>query len=219
LRQRWQLQQRAAGASDGSDKPSLHQRGDSKGAPLLALPNLVELRAGQAEVVHLASLSRLSTLRLLDVTLHVREHREQAEALEMLTQLTALAVLAQEPDDVQDAEWLEHVVDVEEVTLEAAADWARTLCTLTGLCLLYVEPLVLLEMDLTALTALTCLAVDCKFSKRWHIQKHMEALLTGLAPMRGQLQEVRVLCVPSELEEVCEAAVGAALGDVDVEFE
>jgi hypothetical protein len=188
------------------------------GAPLLALPNLATLSAVPASAAHLDTLSRLSGLRVLDASLDVREYREQAEALEALTQLTALAALVQDPDGFSDEEWLDDGEEVEDVMLEAAAGWGRALSSLPRLCMLYVEPVVLQEMTWAALTALTCLRIDCKDSQEWHDQEQLDLLLGSLTPMRGRLQQVRVLYLPDELQVGCEAALVGALGDVEVEF-
>jgi hypothetical protein len=95
---------------------------------------------------------------------------------------------------------------------QAAGVWGGALSSLTGLCQLSLEPRVLQQVDLAALTALTCLGIDCQWSQPWHTAEMMGALLCRLAPACGRLLVVELAGLPPCLNEVCRAAVAAAVG-------
>jgi hypothetical protein len=199
--------------------PALQQAG----APLLVLPNLLELRVGAAMPHLLEVLASKPALRYLSCTLSPCCYAQQAAALVQLTQLTGLAVSDYEVEgDILEhqAEWPPQVIDDEEELMAAAEEeWGAALSTLTGLHKLRAEPFVLQAVDLGALTALTWLGIDCRMTE-WLLEGTPPAdkLLTGLAPLKGQVQVVAVLGVEQEQQEACCAAVAAAVGgDVKVE--
>jgi hypothetical protein len=192
-------------------------------APLLALPNLVELRAGVAMPCHLETLANRAALRNLTVWLdpHLHSHMQTADALEQLTNITALSLYVQDelpdmglPHDIAEAAQLAAVA----LLAEAAAGLGRAVATLTGLRQLRLQPLILSMVDLSSLTALTRLDVAGLWREEWDNQEQVTALLQCLAPARGQLQALQLLGLFTGLQEGCRAAVAAVLGEVELTF-
>jgi hypothetical protein len=196
-----------------------------EGAPLLALPNLVELRAAAALPQHLEGLASRTALRYLACVLNPCCYTQQAAALTQLTQLTGLAVLYDGVEDdtlLFEEQWPPQGIEDEEVLLEAAEEaWGAALSTLTGLHRLRVEPRLLEEMNLAALTALTSIGVDYRDTESETLlaaPHRLHQVLARLAPLQGQLQKVTLLGLQQEQEEGCRAAVAAAVGKVEFEF-
>jgi hypothetical protein len=179
---------------------------------LLALPKLVELDVGLIAPGGLEMLSSLAPLRGLVMSLDVRHHQESCRALKTLTRLTHLCMFVElEPT----AASMFRAED-EARLHNAAAGWGRALSALTGLRSLQAEPLVLQEVDLRPLTALTCWQVDCRWSPCWLTPERLSALLGSLAPARGRLLQVSMFGVPAALHEGCRAAAAPVLGNVRV---
>jgi hypothetical protein len=198
------------------------------GCPLLAAPNLVELKAGAAMPQHLEGLADKKSLRYLSCILSPCCYTQQAAALTKLTQLTGLAVSCYDVDDdvlKMEAQWPpafnEDHEDQElrgsDLMEAAEEEWGAALSGLTGLQKLRVEPKLFWEIDLGALTALTRIGVDYRSSgESWAAPQ----LLAELAPLRGRVQKVALLGLQEHQEEDCRAAVVAAVGEgVEVVFE
>jgi hypothetical protein len=187
----------------------------TRGAPLLAPPNLVDLRAGDALPDPLETVSRKAALRSLTIILSPYIHRSLAQPLKQLTRLTRLSVYAEDEDSDSDDDAEE---EEQSRAHQAAAEWGRALASLTGLHWLRVEPLLLSNMDISPLTALTRLTIHSTRDRSWHTQNQMATLLCSLAPARGRLQAVQLLGLPAGLQEGCREAAAAALGQVEVAF-
>jgi hypothetical protein len=189
------------------------------GSPLLALPNLVELWAGEAEPHLLEALPGKSALRLLAFVMCLPQHQEQAAAVAQMTQLTALVLIGPDVDGDLPEEWLDVEGEVDELLVKGAMEeWGCILSTLTGLRRLVLEPPMLQEVDLAALTSLTHLSVELRYCQPLHTQERMQELLNSLAPARGRVQHVTLVGLPASLHDGCRAAVPAALGDVHWHF-
>jgi hypothetical protein len=168
---------------------------------LSALPNLAELRSAWCFSDILQRLQSRTALRSLTCGLDP-EDEEDAAALAQLTQLTQLrlALLADEEDEGP----------------SQLAVWGAALSLMTGLRSLALQPEVLQHVDLAALTALTrmevlSVALDTTMKRSFD---QLGAQLGCLAPACGRLREVVLLGVPAAQQEVCRAAVAAAVGDV-----
>jgi hypothetical protein len=191
-----------------------------KGAPLLALPNLVELGAGPAEPEVLEKLSGKTALRSLGCFISPSHHVAQAIALEQLTQLRELGVIIH---DVQ--EDLLHDAAAEgvgPVALEAIAALRLgvALSTMTGLRQLRLESGLLERVIMHRLTALTSIWVDVRCARDYPGDPYgLSRTMLQLTPLRGRLQEVGFVSLPLGLKVVCCNLVAAAVGDhVDVQF-
>jgi hypothetical protein len=191
----------------------------SDGAPLLELPNLVQLVAGQAHPDHLDTLRSKTALRSLGVVLSPSQHEAQAATLAQLTQLVGLGAMTVDPDE--DCMCAPEDIDEaggEEEMLEAAGEaWGTSLASLTGLHSLITEPRVLKHLDLAPHTALTILHIDLLRCDAWYGQDELEELLLGLAPARGRIECVTLEGAGSFDEAGCCEALDAALGG-DVMF-
>jgi hypothetical protein len=153
----------------------------------------------------------MASLRALEFCLDPREHQELSMALAKLTQLTNLGMLVAQPRGSPGFS-----KEDEFRVQDAAADWGRAVSGLKGLHYLYVEPLLLKQINLRVLTALIQVELDFDGSPCWLTQERLAALLSGLAPMQGKLLCVVLYGVPEPLHKGCKAAVASALGDVAV---
>jgi hypothetical protein len=183
------------------------------GGALLAAPNLVEVRAGDAGLAQLNVLAGRPALRSLHVILDVWDGDDYSPALRALTQLTGLRVLMEEehtrpgPEEVG---WDFEGESRDGLVEGKLQDWCPAVASLTGLRWLGVSAEMLLQLDLAALTALTRLSVDCheRYGSVWYKTN----VLHELAAAGGQLLEVEVEGLDGGRGE-CRAAVTAALGD------
>jgi hypothetical protein len=88
--------------------------------------------------------------------------------------------------------------------------------SLEGLKSLSLEPHVLEEVDIAALTSLTRLGVIFREAIQKCPAQRCRQLLQGLAPLGGQLQEVELRGLEVAKQAVCRAAAAAALGKVSL---
>jgi hypothetical protein len=192
------------------------------GAPLLALPNLVELRATDAEPALLETLVGRTALRCLGCTLSPLRHVSQAAALQQLTQLTELAALLGGVDQNLVLDLGQGVVapmDPALLLMMSEGRLAAAVSAMTGLRKLRLEPLLWEKVDLGVLTALTSIGLDFRDTEEWQVDlPGVLEVLARLAPLRGQLQEVMVLGLIQDQEEACCTVLSAVVGDVEVEF-
>jgi hypothetical protein len=186
-----------------------------EGAPLLALPNLVELGAGPAEPEVLEKLSAKTALRTLGCFISPSHHAAQAAALAQLTQLSELGVAIHDvqEDPIHDAaegEDLDHVA----LAAEAAAGLGAALSTMTRLRALRLDSGLLVRVNLRPLTALTRICIDFRRAVAYPGDPYgLSRTMLQLTPLRGRLQEVEVLRLPPVLEAQCCNLVAAAVGD------
>jgi hypothetical protein len=192
------------------------------GEALLALPNLEELLAGQAEVHHLEGVCSRTALRSLGLSLSPSQYLPQTAALAQLTQLTALKMVCvdrvgdvlaagadpeqeEEEDEEEDAVLAQDILD----------HWAITITFFKDLRSLSAEPVVLEQVDLTALTSLTHLEVNLHSCADWYPQPRLEALLRRLVRVHGMrhLNTVLLKGMFSFDKEGCAAALAAAFGN------
>jgi hypothetical protein len=181
---------------------------DQPGRALLALPNLVKIKADTAHPECLQQLAAKTTLRHLECCLETRNVPTStgAAALKRLTQLTALS-LGLPSGTVA-------VVGPTRVAVGAAV------AALTGLQQLALQPEVLERMPIAALTALTQVVIDAtrRGQEQAYGQKRIKKLVSKLAPAKGRLKVVQVVGAERPKQELWSAAVAAALGNVWVAF-
>jgi hypothetical protein len=188
----------------------------ARGEALLALPNLVELIAGQAELHHLEAVCSRTALQSFGLSLSPFKHEEQCASLVQLTQLTALRVVCMTevegdllaPEDAEFEDWTR-------LGQAAGRTWAATVSALTGLRSLSAEPVLLELVNLAALTALTGLTVNLRHSFDWYPQYKLDAVLRGL--VRGNLRTVSLQGTHFYSKDDCQAALADALSD-DIGF-
>jgi hypothetical protein len=156
-------------------------------APLLAPPNLAELRAGHADPVPLGQLVNRPALRSLGCLFGTEccdDLPAQADAVSRVTQLTSLGLVLHQPQtEIQAARY-------GRVRLSpgqgASNRLALALARLTGLQKLRLEPQQLWLMDLKPLTALTSVSVLIQHRERFEVEAQQAE--RRLKPVRSKLQ-------------------------------
>jgi hypothetical protein len=160
-----------------------------RGAPLLEIPNLAELRAGHAHPQQMELLKGRPALRSLGCIFSLPNAPDQARALEQVTQITGLGLVLQ-PECEEDVAVRAMAGLGRLPPAEAAAERVgAALSTMTGLQRLRLEPEQLRLVDLSPLTALSAVAVMIRHGDRFEEGEAMA--VAHLAPVRHRLRDVK----------------------------
>jgi hypothetical protein len=173
------------------------------GAQLLELPKLACIEAGFASAPGLHVLAGRTALSTL--VCHAPVDGDDAAVAAALAQLTSLRELSVR-------------VEPDTMTAPDEAAWAQVLAALTGLCYLGIEAVLLQQVDMAALTALTEIQVEVTWGDTYHGLYSIQRALRGLTPAHTQLRRVVLFGVPSDEQKRFTAAVAAAPVNALLEF-
>jgi uncharacterized membrane protein YgcG len=188
------------------------------GSELLALPNLVELRAADmVEPAAFATLTSKPPLRALSCYLRPEGYAELAATLKQLTLLTQLKLEYDrrlyniaEPEEEEEEEQEPHPSLI-------LGSWGGALSCLKGLRSLAVDAALLFYTDATVLTALTHLALDLGYAQHRRGGVWVEPLWR-LNQAAKQLQRLELGGVPQEEQPNWRLAAGIVAVGAEVAF-